>query len=159
MQNSGTNGLVEYRNNSPAISSYLRLGRVVKYTKWTSEDVQKFICEIDAEFDVFNKNMTLYRGLDNFYEVFDKSLDLIEEGDIITDNSYVSTSTEKHVAEQFKSRGGKLMIIDFNSCQKAIDMDGIGDSYHDYQKEILLPRGLRFLVTCVTDNEIYVKYL
>ena len=152
------NGIEEYRANSTSFSSFLRKGNVKKGSRLNNEQVESYIVEIDTMFYKCNIDMIVYRGLDIFYQSFDKNVNELNVNDIITDKSYCSTTFNLEVAEQF-CRDSYIVNIYIKKGSNILNMNGIGDSYHDYQNEVLLPRNSKFKVLSIKDKIIELELL
>ena len=84
-----------------------------------------------------------------------------EVGDIFTDKSFVSTSTDLKTPKDFSKDATKMpiMVIDFPKGAKYLDTDNMLNTFEIRwkEKEYLLNRDSRFLITEVNKNKNLIR--
>ena len=89
--------------------------------------------------------------------------DIGEVGDIFTDKSFVSTSTNTETPKDFKSKNMPIMIINFPKGAKYIDIDNVlnVDQIRYKENEYLLNKNSQFLITKIDKkrNLLQATYL
>lgn len=160
------NALKEYKYNAEEIHAFLR------HSKDRFYDDEETLCGwIDTIDSIFNdeqrvwrteKPMVLYRALQPDLTEAEKDT-LSTNGEIYSDKSFVSTSTDYNVACRFRTQENPILEIEVPEGSKYLDMDAMFniDRQHWKESEYLLPRNSKFLVTGydILRNVIKVKYL
>ena len=124
------------------INKYLREDKVYKGAN--EKLIKETIEDLDKEFTKkLTKDVQLYRGIGDFNEIINKDLQV---GDIFSDKAYTSTTTDKNVIKRFITKMNPkdepvVLKINTKKGQKYIKPKD------QYEKEILLQRGLEFKVT------------
>lgn len=124
-----------------------------------SADVQKTISEIDSVMDraELSTDTTVYSGLGSRASAMMSGLDVGSEVDF---SGYLSTSTDENVARNFAEHGQKIgrkkgfMRLQFD-LPKGANAFHMGDK--DYEKEVMLPRGQRFVVKDISVSKNQYK--
>ena len=115
--------------------------------KNASDEMKNNIKALDSAIDKHEipKDVTIYRGISksSFKDWFGGH---VQEGTIVKDNGFISTSTSKGFAEGWKS--GCTIHIDVPKGTKGMNVEKIS-SYGSHEHEIILPRGSKFEVVSV----------
>jgi len=99
---------------------------------------------------VLDEDTVVYHGSPDRIKHFNGNGGSVKKGDDFEWKSYMSTSTERNVAEaEGKKLNGDLMRIKLPKGSNAAYLDAI---YHDNANEFLLPRGQKLKVTNITKN-------
>ena len=101
------------------------------------------------------QSITTYRGIKG--DVASRFADM-EVGTVFQDNAFVSTTLKKRTAEAFAITDEKRLVIEIISPkgQRGVMLDQFGSQF---EKEWLLPRGLKFEVVSNTQEGITVRVL
>lgn len=124
---------------------------------YTLDEVLEYIESLDALIEQapgIVEDTTLYRYLQDWM-LSGKLLKTLKPGDEMEDKGFISTSRGN-----FKPSGDSnlKMIINVPKGTKGLYVDWFkGGSFSDSgEQEVLLPRGTKFVVTKIEDNQVYV---
>ena len=124
---------------------------------YTLDEVLEYIESLDALIEQapgIVEDTTLYRYLQDWM-LSGKLLKTLKPGDEMEDKGFISTSRGN-----FKPSGDSnlKMVINVPKGTKGLYVDWFkGGSFSDSgEQEVLLPRGTKFVVTKIEDNEVYV---
>lgn len=134
----------DWGTDSFSINSTKKL--IDQLTQFFKNDKKHFINEQDTK---------LYRAMHIPIE------EIGEVGDIFTDKSFVSTSTDLKTPKDFSKDATKMpiMVIDFPKGAKYLDTDNMLNTFEIRwkEKEYLLNRDSRFLITEVNKNKNLIR--
>ena len=101
------------------------------------------------------QSITTYRGISG--DIADRFLD-IEVGTVFQDNAFVSTTLKQRTAEAFAISDETRLVVEIVSPkgQRGVMLDEFGSQF---EKEWLLPRGLKYEVISKAENTITVRVL
>lgn len=155
--------LKEYKLSSIYVTSKLRNN---EYWGTDIDSIRKTEFLIKTLTNIFNdnkkhnindKDRTLFRTMHLPLK------DIGEVGDIFTDKSFVSTSTNTETPKDFKSKNMPIMIINFPKGAKYIDIDNVlnVDQIRYQENEYLLNKNSQFLITKIDKkrNLLQATYL
>jgi hypothetical protein len=91
-----------------------------------------------------SQKLTVYRGASKKAKV--------KVGEVMFFKGYTSTSLDQNIAESFVKRNGYLMIINVNSGKDIMEYSNLAD-----EKEMLLPRNLKFRIDQISTTEIMMN--
>jgi hypothetical protein len=136
------NAIAAYSSNSDAFNPKLRAG--------AGGPPDMAALDASLKRSVLPEDKTVYRGVQ--HDFINGSV-----GDTFTDRAYVSTSTERGTADQFRTdhgrlgeEAGALIEIRLPKGTNGADMTALSLAYSE--SEILLPRGSRFRITGIRDE-------
>ena len=142
-------------SDSIAVNNFLRSGKRL----WLANDkdtIEDVIKSIDDIFDVAGVELpgdaVVFRGIYNANKLFP---DGVKPGDVFDDLGYSSTSIKSDVARTFTNTDetATVLAITVPSGTKMLaNNTAIQAGQEKPEKEILLPRGLTFKVTSVTER-------
>ncbi len=155
--------LKEYKMSSIYVTSKLRndeyWGRDIDSIRKT-EFLIKTLTNIfndNKKHNINDKDRTLFRTMHLPLK------DIGKVGDIFTDKSFVSTSTNTETPKDFKSKNMPIMIINFPKGAKYIDIDNVLniDQIRYQENEYLLNKNSQFLITKIDKkrNLLQATYL
>ena len=155
--------LKEYKLSSIYVTAKLRNN---EYWGTDIDSIRKTEFLIKTLTNIFNdnkkhnindKNRTLFRTMHLPLK------DIGEVGDIFTDKSFASTSTNTETPKDFKSKNMPIMIINFPKGAKYIDIDNVlnVDQIRYQENEYLLNKNSQFLITKIDKkrNLLQATYL
>lgn len=155
--------LKEYKMSSIYVTSKLRNNEYwgtdidsIRKTEFLIKTLTNIFSD-NKKHNINDKNRTLFRTMHLPLK------DIGEVGDIFTDKSFVSTSTNTETPKDFQSKKYPIMIIDFPKGAKYIDIDDVLniDKIRFKENEYLLNKDSQFLITKVDKkrNLLQATYL
>jgi DNA polymerase III epsilon subunit-like protein/ADP-ribose pyrophosphatase YjhB (NUDIX family)/autonomous glycyl radical cofactor GrcA len=144
-----------FGSDSIAVNNFLRSGKRLWLTN-DKDTIENVIKSIDDIFDVAGVelpgNVIVFRGIYDADKLFP---DGVKPGDVFDDLGYSSTSIKSDVARTFTNTDetATVLAITVPSGTKMLaNNTAIQAGQQKKEKEILLPRGLTFKVTSVTER-------
>ena len=155
-----------YKYHPDVIHAKLRFG-ADKYSGSLKEEMEKVIEDLtrifadNSKLFVNKEKRVIYRGLQ--YGLSDDVIAKFQKtGEILTEKSFCSTTTDINVAKRF-AKGNPVMQIELPAGAKYVDIEKLFniDSCHWHESELLLNKGSKFRIKGfdVENNIIKVEYI
>ena len=157
--------IMHYKSSSIFVTKKLRENKDWGTDSFSINSTKKLIDQLtqffknDKKHFINEQNTKLFRAMHIPIE------EIGEIGDIFTDKSFVSTSTDLKIPKDFSKdcRTAPIMIIDFPKGAKYLDIDNMLNTFEIKwkEKEYLLNRDSQFLITKIDkkNNLIQATYL